>query len=151
EIPETQRTPGYPAFLAIVYAVFGERPAAVSVVQILVGIATIALVFEIGRQLADPETALVAALVFALDPVSLTFHEILMAEATFAFLVTAAAAAGLRALSTRGSATAAAVGFFIALATLVRPASYFLALPVALVLGGSLPGAPLARRLSITA
>jgi hypothetical protein len=45
-IPETNRTPGYPAFLADVYAVFGERPAIVALVQIGLGLATTALAFE---------------------------------------------------------------------------------------------------------
>jgi 4-amino-4-deoxy-L-arabinose transferase-like glycosyltransferase len=150
-VAETSRTPGYPAFLALVYTVFGESAAAVSLVQILVGVVTVALTFAIGRRLAGPEAGLAGALVFALDPVSLTFHEILMTEALFVFLVTAAAVAGLRALSTSGAAAAAAVGFWIALATLVRPASYFLALPVALVLAGLLSRAPSARRLAVAA
>ena len=58
-----------------------------------------------------------------------------MSETLFTFLISAATAVALRALSQRGWQMPATVGTLIGLATLVRPVSYFLALPVALLLG----------------
>jgi 4-amino-4-deoxy-L-arabinose transferase-like glycosyltransferase len=134
-VAETNRTPGYPAFLAAVYALFDERPATVALVQIGLGIATIALAFVIGNRLAGPQVGLWSAILLALDPVSLAFHETLMTEALFTFLMSAAVAVGLYAISHPGWGVPSAVGLLVGLATLVRPVSYFLAPPMALVLG----------------
>jgi 4-amino-4-deoxy-L-arabinose transferase-like glycosyltransferase len=134
-VAETNRTPGYPVFLAAAYAVFGEKAAVVALLQIGLGLATIALAFVIGDRRGGSQIGFWSALLLALDPVSLTFHEILMTESLFTFLISAAALVGLCASARRGWGMPAAVGLLIALATLVRPISYFLAPPVALLLG----------------
>jgi len=71
--PEIVRTPGYPLFIAMIYRVCGERPGAVIVAQILVSVGTLALLFLLTRDLFGPAVAVVAALLLALDPVSLAY------------------------------------------------------------------------------
>jgi 4-amino-4-deoxy-L-arabinose transferase-like glycosyltransferase len=136
EKPETYRTPGYPAFLAGVYSLFGESAPIASLVQIVIGVGTLALAYEIGSLLCGARVGLWSAALLACDPVSLALHELLMSETLFAFLLAASAANGLRLLKTRGTSPLGAgfVGLLIGLATLVRPVSYFLGPVVAVLL-----------------
>ena len=55
------RPPGYPLFLAAVYKTFGAGYVIPRVVQMLIGMASIVLLFALVRRLFDDATALVAA------------------------------------------------------------------------------------------
>jgi len=67
--PTYIRLPGYPAFLAIVFAIFGiEHYRAVLVLQIWVDIATCFLVADIVRRLISPRAAKAAFLLTAFCP-----------------------------------------------------------------------------------
>jgi 4-amino-4-deoxy-L-arabinose transferase-like glycosyltransferase len=133
EISETFRTPGYPAFLAAIYWLFGVRPAAAVVLQIFVSLGTIALSYACAHALWGPAAARLAALLLALDPLSFSFSLLLLTETLFTFLVSATALAGVHLFFPgRRARPAAAVGTLIGLAALVRPISYYLAVPVAL-------------------
>lgn len=132
-VHQVYRTPGYPAFLAGVYTVFGEHPPAAIVVQIVISIVTIALTFWIANSLWGPQVALLAALLLGLDVTSFSFSLMLLTETLFAFWVAAMLAAGIRLLTaTRKAKWALLLGFFLAMATLVRPIAYYLAFPLAL-------------------
>lgn len=133
EVAETFRTPGYPAFLAATYWLFGVRPAAAVLMQIFLSLGTIALSYACAKALWGEATARLAALLLALDPLSLSFSQLLLSETLFTFLVSAAAVTGVHLFSAkRRAAVAPAVGALVGLATLVRPISYYLAAPVAL-------------------
>jgi len=131
--PQTFRTPGYPSFLAAVYAVAGERPAAALLVQLVLGVATIALVYLLVRERWGARVALVAAALLALDVGSLHFSLAVLTETLFTLLLVAALACG-GALLTRPDRRRWALGMGIALAAcvLVRPVAYYLVAPVAL-------------------
>ena len=73
ELPEIKRTPGYPAFIASVYLIFGENHLPVIVIQILLSIGTIILTYILARTLWNQAAALIAALLLALDPVSFLY------------------------------------------------------------------------------
>ena len=63
------RLPGYPAFLAAVFAIFGmEHYRAVLVVQILVDIGTCLVIADMARRLISPRAARAAFLLAALCP-----------------------------------------------------------------------------------
>jgi 4-amino-4-deoxy-L-arabinose transferase-like glycosyltransferase len=66
--PSAYWPPGYPLFMAAVYALFGVNIVAVRVVQCLVGAATVALVHRIARRVLDRSGAWLAALATALYP-----------------------------------------------------------------------------------
>ena len=67
--PTYIRLPGYPAFLAAVFAIFGmEHYRAVLVVQMFVDIGTCFLIADLGRRLVSPRAARVAFLLAALCP-----------------------------------------------------------------------------------
>jgi 4-amino-4-deoxy-L-arabinose transferase-like glycosyltransferase len=63
----------YPAFIAAVYYLVGERPLVVTLLQCGFFAATAFLVFDIARRLYNPRTGLIAGLLFSLDPVPLRY------------------------------------------------------------------------------
>jgi 4-amino-4-deoxy-L-arabinose transferase-like glycosyltransferase len=67
--PTYIRLPGYPAFLAAVFAIFGmEHYRAVLVLQMFIDIGTCFLVADLARRLISPRAAQVAFLLTALCP-----------------------------------------------------------------------------------
>jgi len=67
--PTSLRLPGYPAFLATIFAIFGmEHYRAVLVVQMFVDIGTCFLIADLARRLISPRAARVAFLLTALCP-----------------------------------------------------------------------------------
>lgn len=61
------RTPGYPIFLSIIYAVFGEHPYAAIFIHIFLNLFSIVLMYKIGKFLFSEKVGFVAALLFTLD------------------------------------------------------------------------------------
>ena len=134
--------PGYPLLLGGVVWAVDLLPGDVSTFDVAVGLnvvlslATVALVFVLGRRLAGPGVGLVAAGIWAVWP-NLVFHSaIALTETLFLFLlvllliVTLGDPAAARA---PGRARLVAIGVLFGLLVLVRPVS-LVAAPVFLVL-----------------
>jgi 4-amino-4-deoxy-L-arabinose transferase-like glycosyltransferase len=66
--PSAYWPPGYPLFMAAVYALFGVNVVAVRVAQCVIGAGTVALVHRIARRVLDHDAAWLAALATALYP-----------------------------------------------------------------------------------
>ncbi len=64
----TVRPPGYPLFIAAVYALFGAKPWVVLLAQILLEIAGCALLMVLMRGLSGASSALIAGLLYGLHP-----------------------------------------------------------------------------------
>ena len=80
--PTAWKTPGYPLFVGILYAVGGKNPDAVMLLQVLVfGPLTITLTWLLGRRLFGPAVGTAAAFVAALHPFVWQFEARLFAEA----------------------------------------------------------------------
>ena len=126
------RPPLYPLVVA---ALDVHRPLLLILNQLL-AIMIIPLTHLLARQLRLPhQLALLAALLVALDPTSIKYSGILLAE-PLANLLLAAAFAALLALKRTQSRTATltwglAAGALIALSALTRPAAYLLWIPLA--------------------
>ena len=137
--PEVFRTPGYPAFLAASFTLFGNSLAVPVLLQILLSVGTLALVGSWAQAaFGGGRVATLAVWMGALDLLSLAFSQILLSETLFTFVLAAAAWAGLRAChGHRGTRWAAVSGLLLGLAALVRPIGYYLPLPFALVLGAA--------------
>lgn len=123
---------GYPAALGAVVWLVGRTPipenipTTAAVFNLLLGVGTVALTFEVGRRLFDNRIGLVSAALVGLWP-NLIFHTaVMLTETLFNFLVMAAILL-LVALpaSTRkiGWRRLAAFGVVLALSALVRPIS----------------------------
>ena len=76
------RMPGYPLFMAAIYAIAGESAVAVLVVQAFIGAAIVWLTYLLGRRFGE-NTGLLAAGLAAIDPLSLGFSCALLSETPF--------------------------------------------------------------------
>ncbi len=135
------RPPVYPLIVA---ALNVNRPLLIMLNQLL-AIMIIPLTHVLARQLRLPrKLALLAALLVALDPTSIKYSGILLAE-PLANLLLAAAFVALLALKRTETRTATVTwgllaGALIALAALTRPAAYLLWIPLGLWIVGARSG-----------
>lgn len=137
-VPEVIRTPGYPAFVATIYKVFGVgNDVAVTIAQAFVYVAICLLVYAIGRRLAGSRTAIVAATLTALFSPLPHFGALVLTELWTTFVVTSAMLIVLRAVQQQRRQDFALGGVLLSAATLVRPAfvllPFFLALALPLL------------------
>jgi 4-amino-4-deoxy-L-arabinose transferase-like glycosyltransferase len=127
-VPEVIRTPGYPAFVAAVYLVFGAgNQLAVAICQAVVFALLCLVVLALARRVTDDRTATGAALLTALFPPLPYFGALTLTELWTAFVATLAMLAAVRAVQTKSLPAYALAGLLFSLTTLVRPA--FVLLP----------------------
>ena len=138
---------GYPATLAAVYYLVGHTPIPDNLVlatgffQVFLSVATVALVYYVGRRLFTPAVGLLAALWMALFP-NLIFHTaVFLTETLFIFLVLAALAVlfSFRLQEERpGWARLFFFGLLLGFSALVRPISllFLPLLPIAWLIAG---------------
>ncbi len=92
--PVDMRVPGYPAFLAAIFAFFGQSPRAVMVAQAFVDLATCFLVALLAARLARPESrqrgALAGMWLAALCPFTSNYTSVVLTETLVIFLTTLA-------------------------------------------------------------
>jgi len=130
-LPEIDRTPGYPIFLAIV-SLPGVAFAAFA--QVLFSAFTVLLIWRLARAIfADERIALISAWLFAFEPVSTIYSVRLLPETLYLVLLLLSLERLVVFLRDRLLISLAAAGLWLAAATFVRPVSYYL--PVALALG----------------
>jgi len=84
-LPTAQWPPGYPFFLAGIYFVFGPTVAGARLVNVVLGAATVALVYILALRLFDKRTAVVAAILMAVFPGQIFFVSLLWSEVVFTF------------------------------------------------------------------
>ncbi|MGD8561510.1 MAG: glycosyltransferase family 39 protein [Desulfarculaceae bacterium] len=133
--PEIVRTPGYPLFMAAVYTVLGKNHLLLALAQVLLSLLTMVVCFWLAKRLWGANAAALAVIFLALDSTSFLFSQRLMSEALFNLLLLAALGAGVMLFQTQGRRWpwVLALGSLSALATLVRPVTYFLIIPLTLL------------------
>jgi len=139
--PEFVRTPGYPAFLAVTYRLFGESSTAVLLVQVALSTLTVLVVYRLAARMWSVSTALIAAVITTLEPLQNFSAGRMTTESLEALLLVVIAAVGFRVLGEEkpGLRRLALLGLAIAAATMVRPVTYYLPLlVVALLIGRTL-------------
>lgn len=123
---DTFRTPGYPLFIALFYALFGEAPWVVLLSQAFVDLATMYVIFKIGQLVFTERVGLIAAALFACDTNTMFATTTLLTETLFVCVLMTGLYCYLRALLRFELASACFGGLLLALATLIRPvAEYF--------------------------
>ncbi len=129
--PEINRTPGYPAILAATRAV-STAPWAPSVVGALFAFGTALATAALAVRLFGPRAGVAAAAIVSLEPGSFLNSLSILSDTPFTFFLTlgVSSLAGFAADRRRG---AAAAGLWLAVATLVRPLSYYLLAPAAVL------------------
>ncbi|NWF94353.1 MAG: glycosyltransferase family 39 protein [Syntrophaceae bacterium] len=127
-IPEMMRTPGYPLFLAGLFWIFGYSYVPVILMQILLSSATIAITYRMGVTLWGGRIALMGAVLLALDTSSLLSAQVVLSDTLFTFLLCLAVSKGMDVFYERNRTMLhlVACSLFLALATLVRPITYYL-------------------------
>ena len=131
-VPEVIRTPGYPLFVAAVYAVFGESHLAVAVAQAVVFAALCLVIYATVRHVASRRVSVGAAAAAALYPTFPYFGALVLTELWTTFVLTCAMFAGVRAVTGGKRRWFAASGLLLGLTALTRPG--FALLPAFLVL-----------------
>lgn len=131
DVPQIERTPGYPLFLAAIFGICGERYVFVILIQILLHLGIILITYRLAHALWDAPTAWLAALLLACDLASLISAQQILTDTLFTFVLLLAIAAGVRAWrSPRHSGCWLAThSALLALATLIRPIAYYLIAP----------------------
>jgi hypothetical protein len=93
-IPSDMRTPGYPAFLAAIYALFGRADKTIMIIQAAVDLATCILAAQIAARLAPAAKRTLAATaalwLAALCPFTANYSAIVLTEVLATFLTTLA-------------------------------------------------------------
>ncbi len=138
--PTLIRLPGYPAFLAACFLLFGkEHYNAVLLVQIVVDLVTCFFIADLARRTVSERAARIAFLLAALCPFTANYTVAPLAETLSIFFVAVAldaAAAALKRLSSGSDARApwAWCGVAIACGILLRPDAGILLIALALYL-----------------
>lgn len=82
----TFRTPGYPAYIAIFYFIFGVKPWLVLFSQILLNVFSVFLLYRLSDRIFNTKVALLAAFLMAIEPHQILFCHFLFADTLFAIL-----------------------------------------------------------------
>jgi hypothetical protein len=130
-LPDIERTPGYPLFLALVSL---GGPVAAALAHVILSLLSVVLVARLARAVfADDRIVLAAAWIFAFEPLSFTYSILLMSETLFQTLLLLSLERLAVFLRSRSLPALAAAGLWLAAATFVRPVTYYL--PMALAVG----------------
>jgi hypothetical protein len=130
-VPALWRTPGYSLFLAIT-SLAGLPVTALA--NLILSVFTVLLVWKLGLAASDDKRiALVAAWIFAFEPISIVHSVTLMSETLFLVLFLLSLVRLVEFLRVRRLRLLAVAGLWLAAATFVRPVTYYL--PIFLALG----------------
>jgi len=133
-VPEVIRTPVYPAFVAVVYRLFGAGQLQVALAQAVLFVLLCLMTHGVARRIAGEPIATGAALAVALFPPFPYFGALVLTELWTTVLFTASMAVAVAALHTRRTATFCWLGLLLGITTLSRPV--FVLLPLALAAVG---------------
>ena len=131
----TFRTPAYPTFLAGLYAIFGTKPWIVLLVQVFVSCGTLILLYLWAQLLLGKRVAVIAALLYAIEPHAILYSTTLVSETMFAFVLLAAALALVSGLKRSKAVPVWVSGLLLGLASLIKPVcQYFPVVAVGIAL-----------------
>ncbi|MBE7161978.1 MAG: glycosyltransferase family 39 protein, partial [Williamsia herbipolensis] len=126
---------------------FGLNSWAVLVPQALMGVATVAIVYAIGRRLAGPSAGLLAGLVMAVTPVMVVVSRFDNPDALLVLLLTAAAWATVRILDDGRLRWAVLAGGLLGLAFLTKQLQALVVVPAMAIAFLVFAAAPVRRRI----
>ncbi|MBY0493452.1 MAG: glycosyltransferase family 39 protein [Cyanobacteria bacterium] len=129
-IPEVIRTPGYPAFVAVIYRLFGVSTMPVAIAQAFVFVLICFLVYALANRIAGQRPAALAAIMTALFPPLPYYGALVLTEVWTTFVLIGAMLVCVRAMQTGRTRHFVIAGALFSGATIVRPA--FILLPFGL-------------------
>jgi hypothetical protein len=116
-----RRGPLYPVLIALVYAIGGEHPVLIQLLQAAMLGGVCALVFDIGRRFYNRRTGLIAALVCAVHPALLRYVPDFHIETFLTFLSTLTVWRSVAVLEKPTAKNGALFGLCAALGALAKP------------------------------
>jgi len=120
------RTPGYPVFVAILYFISSGSVWFVLLIQVILSTLSVLLVYKIALLIFSEKAALLAALLFAIDPIQVTSSIELYTETLFVFLFLASVYYLCRSIKMHNLSGLCISAVILGAATLIRPISYLL-------------------------
>jgi hypothetical protein len=130
-LPDIARTPGYALFLAVACL---AGPIAAALAQVTLSAFSVVLVWRLAREVfADRHIAIIAAWIFAFEPLSIIYSILLLSETLFLAVFLMSLIRLVEFLRSGRLRVLAEAGLWLAAATFVRPVTYYL--PVALAAG----------------
>jgi len=126
-LDNTIRTPGYPAFIAFFYWLFGVNPTLIYAVQLLLTVFSVFMTYKISSLFFGEKICLAAALLLAIDPHMIAFSFNLLSETLFVPMILAMAYYLIRFFQTKELKFVILASVFIALSAYVRPVTLYLA------------------------
>ena len=140
--PGIYRTPGYPAFLALVYSLFGHSRQAVYLVQAILDSGSAVLIGIIALRLTTRRIAILVGVLYALYPYAAFFCGILHQDILLTFATLVVLLLAVEASRSGGGAGAwAIVGVATGLTALVKPNFVLFTFVPALVIWFAVPRA----------
>jgi 4-amino-4-deoxy-L-arabinose transferase-like glycosyltransferase len=122
------RTPGYPVFVAIIYATIGRIPGGVVLLQLILDALTAWLIWQIGRDSFSKPIGIVGAFIYALSPNATIGALYLLSDTLFTFLLIGALYVLHRYWIVRDERMLFLLGLVLGLLPLVRPIGLYLVL-----------------------
>lgn len=119
------RTPGYPAFLAIIYTIFGAHPFAGIFVNIFLNLFSIILIYKIGELLFSERVGFIAAVLFTLDLHHTIFIYYILTETIYTTIFLAGLYYYIKGLKSNQLNYFFLVGIIYGISALVRPISQY--------------------------
>lgn len=121
-IPESFRSPGYPAFIAFILALTHDQ-GIISLVQLLLSALTGWFIFDITKTFASKTIAWTSALLFLLNPATIFYSITALSDILFTFLLT-----GIVWMIYKKESILYHYGafFLLGISTLVRPAASYI-------------------------
>ncbi len=132
--PSRVRTPGYPAFIAVIYFFFGSSPKIAVVVQALICSLSVYVVYRLGQIVLDHRGAILSALLVSVHPALLYYDTRLLREGPTGLLLLLIA---LLAFRFSGRATKwhlLLIGSLLSAVSMIRPETLLMGLPAAYIL-----------------
>jgi 4-amino-4-deoxy-L-arabinose transferase-like glycosyltransferase len=119
------RTPGYPFFVSIIYAIFGNQPYAAIFIQIFLNLLSIILLYKIGGELFSEKVGFIAAVLFAIDLHHTIFIYYILTETIYTTVFLAAFLFYVKAIKTSQLKFFIITGLIYGISTLIRPISQY--------------------------
>ena len=128
--PEFLRTPGYPAFIATVYLIFGQSHAALLLMQVFLSTVTVLVVYLLGARMWSVSVGLLAAAMTVFEPLQWYSAGTMLSESLDTLLLMLVVATGFIMFTQEKPKLRwpFLLGIAIATATMVRPVTYYLPL-----------------------
>ncbi len=125
------RTPVYPLYLAVTRTITGSSFIGPMILQVIVGVGVVYVTYRLGLNLFGRRVALCAAMILAVDPLSIVYSSLVLTEVLFTFFVVCSVLLLWRPDANRWTRGLAS-GLLLGVATLTRPVSLYLSILLAI-------------------